>query len=195
MPAYRILVANPFRQPDDWGLFCTRLQEVFEPAIEASPDFDSCEVVHRQVDDGERGYRLVLYMVPDPSLSMCARRFHVSAEGNHAGLTYFIRRGTRDGRRVLTRPEAVSEVYYRVETNARRRPYLAYHEALHNVLMMGNEMHRRHGLAASVPEIDHRREANTRLMGRRLRQTPVQWFGGFEVARQIELDMRGLDGL
>jgi len=177
MATYRILLANPYAIRQDWRAQCYDVKRMFDPILKYSAAYDRIYVRSEYVEPTNFDCDLIIYMVPDSDRSVVGKHFagETDLEGSD-GITH--------GKMVSGKLVVGSEIFFANLHSLEDRSVIAYHEAMHNILKMGESaLHARGGLAAhEVGPKTKRKATNDQLMGQRLAQTAKQWEGGFAAA-------------
>ena len=173
MATYKVYLGDPFTMKYEWKKLVAAVKKLLAPTLEFSSKYDEAQVVVARTAPAIADHELLCYVVPARGNSVIdLQEFNISA----ANLG-------QDGTTVWRDPAtSVCEVY-RHEWEPELLAKLVYHELMHNKLRESNRMHRRKGLASAVIEEDtEQKQANSRLMGRRLHRKQPQWLDGFNNA-------------
>ena len=149
----------------------SHLQEYFNPIAQGGGFPEGAFVDYITATPQPAANELLIYFMPYgwSVANQMPNSTSVNPLGGHDGLTKFS--NTKDG-------QAVSEVYAKT-TITRVLANLAFHEAMHNKLRLGNEMHQQKGAASK--EIDdgtRPTEDNKKRMQAALKTDRKQWTGG-----------------
>jgi hypothetical protein len=147
----------------------SHLQDYFNPIAQGGGFPEGALVDYITATPQPASNELLIYFMPfgwSVANQMPGSTF-VNPVGGHDGLTKFSTGG-----------EAVSEVYAN-STDTRVLANLAFHEAMHNKLRLGNDMHHQKGLAsAAVDNAMRPTEDNQKRMKAALKIDRPQWVGG-----------------
>jgi hypothetical protein len=147
----------------------SHLQDYFNPIAQGGGFPEGALVDYITATPQPATNELLIYFMPfswSVANQMPGSTF-VSPLGGHDGLTKFTKGG-----------EAVSEVYANC-ADTRVLAHLAFHEAMHNKLRLGNDMHQQKGLAsAAVDGAMRPSEDNTKRMKAALKTDRPQWTAG-----------------
>jgi hypothetical protein len=149
----------------------SHLVEYFKPIARSGGFPEGASVEYVTATPQPAKHELLIYFMPSgwSVANQMPNSTFVNPLGGHDGLTKFS--NAKDG-------EAASEVYVKT-SSTRLLANLAFHEAMHNKLRTGNEMHPQKGLASKeVDENMRPTDDNKKRMAAALRLERPQWIGG-----------------
>lgn len=195
MRPFNVWLANPQQLTYNWQVLCEEVAKHFLHVIRKSNEFGSVTVRSTMTKPVLHANELLVYVLGSRHHSVVDDEF--GPGGDTGGYTAFQRSGNH-----LT----ASEVYMHpegeeVRLNPRKLAIMVYHEAMHNILQEGNELHRRGELAAKPVNYDtaKHRKNDDKDMARALSRMAPQWLNGWAYAKpfkKIDVDSDDpLDGL
>src|SRR5918993_165998 len=149
----------------------SHLQDYFNPIAQGGGFPEGALVDYITATPQPASNELLIYFMPYgwSVANQMPNSTSVNPLGGHDGLTKFS--NTKDG-------QAVSEVYAKT-TITRVLANLAFHEAMHNKLRLGNDMHQQKGAASKeIDDATRPSEDNKKRMQAALKTDRPQWTGG-----------------
>lgn len=166
---YRVVLGNPTRMRYQWQSLCQEVHALFLPVIRhADCRFDRLRVNSTMDVPTIAGHDLLIYVFASSACSPVAE--HFQAQRGYSGTTAW--RGDSTG----------SEVYVRGLEGPRHVAKIIFHEAMHNKLHRGDNLHSQGGLAAETIYADTPlTDANIATMAPALATSRPQWTGAWDM--------------
>jgi hypothetical protein len=193
---FNVWLGNPQALKYYWNDLCEEVYKHFKYVTAQHGEFSRVLVRSTMTKPVLHANELLVYIINAKPSSVVSQRF--GSGGGTGGYTAFERSGSH---------VTASEAYMHASGDeARLKPrelaMIIYHEAMHNILQEGDELHRRGGLAAENIHYDtakHRTE-NDKAMAKALSKMAPQWLDGWNYAKpfeKIDIHKSGdpLDGL
>ncbi|WP_165226695.1 hypothetical protein [Aquisphaera insulae] len=191
---FHVWLANPQELKYNWSELCKEVAGHFVHVTRETDDYDSVIVRSTMTKPVLHANELLVYVLAAKLHSVVDDGF--GPGGGPGGYTAFQRSGSH-----LTASEAyMHPVGEEVRLKPRELAIVIFHEAMHNILQEGDELHRRGGMAADAEHMNFdtvkHRKADDRDLARALSRMAPQWLDGWLYAKPIKkVDLNSDDPL